>query len=298
MIEISIDSSSEIQKMEGKIWKILAQILFYRNDLIGIIKPFFENLKNENINDEKYIPLLKTFSKYQLELLYQNEIIPNEKFNFLISKNEKESQNESSSQLTDTLNDSHIEEIISGDKIKEFQEIIQEKNINTFNIIIKSFLDVEKMEIPLIQYCIMKKAIECFKYLLVNGYDDPNKTMKEQSSLSLGQKSQNRYKWDCMATAIYFGNKEIIKILETKGIEKLKNSKYIEAAILSYRNHIVEELLEEINKKKDKNHRIKNHLMISLISSTYNNNIKGAELIISKGADINAKTILYLKKRP
>ena len=27
----------------------------------------------------------------------------------------------------------------------------------------------------------MKNAIECFKYLLVNGFDDPNKTMDEQN---------------------------------------------------------------------------------------------------------------------
>ena len=70
-----------------KIWRALAQILFYRNDLIEIIKPFFENLKNEKINDEKYIPLLKTFSKYQLKALYENGIISEEKFNLLIPKN-------------------------------------------------------------------------------------------------------------------------------------------------------------------------------------------------------------------
>ena len=69
-----------------KIWRVLAQILFYRNDSIEIIKPFFENLKNGNINDKKYIPFLKTFSKYHLEVLYQNEIITEEKLNLLIPK--------------------------------------------------------------------------------------------------------------------------------------------------------------------------------------------------------------------
>ena len=64
-----------------QIWRILAQILFYRNDLIWGIKPFFENLKNENVNDEKYIPLLKTFSK-ELKVLYQYGIIIEGKFNF------------------------------------------------------------------------------------------------------------------------------------------------------------------------------------------------------------------------
>ena len=67
-----------------KIWRVLTQILFYRNDSIEVIKPFFENLKNETINDEKYIPLLKTFSKDQLEFLYQNRIISEAKFNFFI----------------------------------------------------------------------------------------------------------------------------------------------------------------------------------------------------------------------
>ena len=73
--------------MNVQIWRVLAQILFYRNDLIETIKPFFENLKNENINDEKYIPLLKTFSIYQLKALYENGIISEEKFNLLIPKN-------------------------------------------------------------------------------------------------------------------------------------------------------------------------------------------------------------------
>ena len=216
-----------------KIWRVLAQILFYRNDLIEIIKPFFENLKNENINDEKFIPLLKTFSKNQLKALYENGIISEEKLNLFLPKNQC----------------STIEEIISGDKVKELRKLLQEKNIKTFNTVIKYFLEVEKMEISLIQYCIMKKAIGCFKYLLVNGFDDPNKTMKEQNPYpedNLMEKNQHGYEWDCMATAIYFGNKEIIKILEEKGIEK-GNPSHLEAAIFSYRYIIAKEIIKEMN---------------------------------------------------
>ena len=73
--------------MIAKIWRVLAQILLYRNDSIEIIKPFFENLKNDNINDEKYIPLLKTFSKDHLKVLCENGIITEDKFNLLIPKN-------------------------------------------------------------------------------------------------------------------------------------------------------------------------------------------------------------------
>ena len=168
--------------MIAKIWRVLAQILFYRNDLIETIKPFFENLKNENINDEKYISLLKTFSKDQLKVLYENGIIAEEKLNLLIPNNQKKNQS-STNEINFTVNDNNtifkIEEIISGDKIKELEKLLQENDIKTFNTITKSFLEVETMEIPPIQYCIMKKAIECFKYLLVNGFDDPNKTMEE-----------------------------------------------------------------------------------------------------------------------
>ena len=85
--------------MIAKIWRVLAQILFYRNDLIETIKPFFENLKNENINDEKYIPLLRTFSKDQLKVLYENEIITEEKFNSLLLKNQKENQSSEKKQI-------------------------------------------------------------------------------------------------------------------------------------------------------------------------------------------------------
>ena len=74
--------------MKVEIWRVLAQILFYRNDLIEETKPFFENLKDENINDEKFIPLLKTFSKDQLEIFHQNGIITEEKL-FTHSKKSK-----------------------------------------------------------------------------------------------------------------------------------------------------------------------------------------------------------------
>ena len=78
--------------MKVTIWKVLAQILFFRNDLIETIKLFFENLKNETFNDEKYIPFLKTFPKDHLEVLYQNGIITEEKFNLLITKNQEENK--------------------------------------------------------------------------------------------------------------------------------------------------------------------------------------------------------------
>ena len=271
--------------MKVKIWRALAQILYYYNDSVEVLRPFFENLNNENINDEKFLPLLKTFSEYQLDALCQNGIIKKKTslFNHYLNRNVEKILAEDKIKK--------LQAIISGDKIKELQEFIQEKGINLFKTITTSFLEVEKMEIPLIQYCIMNKAIECFKYLLVNGFDDPNKVMEESNPYGIfnyGPLEQYReYEWNSMATAIYFGNKNIIKILEDKGIEKGKNASHIEAAILSYRNLIGEGILEEINDT------LKNYLNIGLISSAKSNNIKGAELLISiKGAELLIENVL------
>ena len=41
-----------------------------------------------------------------------------------------------------------IEEIVSGDKIKELDKLLQENDIKTFNTITQSVLEVEEMEIP------------------------------------------------------------------------------------------------------------------------------------------------------
>ena len=127
----------------------------YHNDSNELIKPFFENLKDENIHDEKYIPLLKTFSKFQLDVLYQNEIITEEEYNLFISniKSQREKQlpyvkwkytmNERNFLMNEI--DHKIEDIVSEDKIKELDQLLQEKDIKAINTITKSFLEVRKM---------------------------------------------------------------------------------------------------------------------------------------------------------
>ena len=93
-----------------------------------------------------------------------------------------------------------------------------------------------------------------------------------------------------MAIAIYYGEMEKIKIFEEKGIEN--NPTHIEAAILSYLNSIAKTI---ITKMKEKNEIILNqNLGKSLLTSSKNNNIKGIELLISEGVDINVLDIIYL----
>ena len=181
-----------------------------------------------------------------------------------------------------------IQEIIKGDRIKELQILIREKGINSISPITKSFNEVEKMKIPLIIECIIQKAIKCFKYLLINEIEDPTITMQEEKKRS---RQKNDYEWDCMSIAIYYGEMEIIKLLEEKGIEKEANSAYMKAAILSYRNAIAKEI---INHLKEKSEQMNNEILkAGLLASVKSNNIKGAELFYNNGANFNAKDIIY-----
>ena len=61
--------------MIAKIWRVLTQILFYRNDLNEAMKPFFENLKNENINDENIFHFLKHFQNINLKFYIKMELL-------------------------------------------------------------------------------------------------------------------------------------------------------------------------------------------------------------------------------
>ena len=279
--------------MKDQIWRVLVQILSNHIDSADFIKPFFENLHNENINDDKNFPLLKTFSNYQLEVLFQNKIITENKFNSLIGNTVDPNK---LSQSSDVNNDKNIENIISRDDIEQFQKLILEKDLKLLNVIEQSFREVKKMKIPLLQYCIMKKAIKCFKYLLANGYSDPNKVIEDHEITGFWDiatqqiKKVKRYEWDSMATAIYFGNKEIMKILEEKEIEKGKNPTHLEAAILSYRNIMAEQIIEAISVN---NRNISQSLNLAFLASCSNNNIKGMELLISKGANIYTLDLFY-----
>ena len=74
--------------MKEKIWRNLTEILYYHNESVDLIKPFFENLNKENINNKH---ILKNFSKEQLEVLYKYGIITEENLT-LISNNQEKKQ--------------------------------------------------------------------------------------------------------------------------------------------------------------------------------------------------------------
>ena len=236
--------------MEIKIWNHFTQILTYRPDLAYIIKPFFENLNNKNINDEKYLSFLKSFSKFQLQLLLKTGIISSNKLNSL----------EPNKQV--------LSQMIFNDSLEADEK--REK---------KSIQEIYDKRIEEDQY---------FK-IMINNNNDIRKAMDEQnpeifSELITQQNPENKtFEWDSMAIAIFLGNNKIVRILKEKGIEIENYPPHIEAAILSYRNAFASEIIGTIKVLN------KEFLNKSILSSAKNNNIKGGQLLIENGANINAK---------
>ena len=77
-----------------------------------------------------------------------------------------------------------------------------------------------------------------------------------------------------------------MKILEEHCIEKGTNTTHIYAAILSYRNSIAKEI---INQNQECNEKMNKNLKVGLLASTKSNNIKGIKFLIEKGANVNVK---------
>ena len=176
--------------------------------------------------------------------------------------------------------------------------MITENGIHSIGVIKTSFIEKKNMKIPIIIYTIIQKAINCFKYLLLNESEELRTKVMDDLDPDVIHISWyqsiyiKKYQWDCMAVAIYYGNVEIIKILEESGIEKGENPAHIEAAILSYRNQIAKAI---INQMKEKNEQYDHEFLIrGLLASTINNNIKGAEIIFNSGIDVNIESHVSL----
>ena len=158
-----------------------------------------------------------------------------------------------------------------------------------------SFFEVSNMDIPILHYCIIKKAMKCFKFLLLNGADPSSKLKEHQQSFGFGFKSnptkQNKYEWDCMTIAICFGEWEIMKILEERGINKLNNPNVWEAAALTHRNNLLKLFIS--NKDQIGNYLLEECLKKGIEGAVKGNNLRGSIILLLKGADINTKDIIY-----
>ena len=198
------------KEMRVRIEQNLLKALFFRPNLITSIKVFLPNI----------------ISIENIPRFFQNKVF----FNYLaknsikIENNEEKEETEKDDEVVKegTKQEMHFKQIIEKDDL----ELLQQEFENDKNIILHdSFFEVEKMNIPILHYCIMKKAMKCFKFLILNGAD-PSQTLKNW---------EDKYEWDCISIAVCFGEWEMMKILEERGIDKLNNSNVWQADALTHR---------------------------------------------------------------
>ena len=91
-----------------------------------------------------------------------------------------------------------------------------------------------------------------------------------------------------MTIAICFGEWEMMKILEERGINKLNNPNVWEAAALTHRNN----LLKLFISNKDQINNFQECLQKGFEGAIKGNNIKGTILLISNGSNLNVKNII------
>ena len=250
------------KKMRVRIEQNLLKALFFRPNLITSIKVFLPNI----------------ISIENIPRFFQNNVF----FNYLAKnsiKIENNEEKEDDDEEEETEEEMHFKQIIEKDDL----ELLQQEFENDKNIILRdSFFEEDEMKIPILHYCVMKKAIKCFKFLLLNGVD-PSQTLSKKKFFE-----HNEYEWDCISIAVCFGEWEMMKILEERGINKLNNPNVWQAAALTHRNKLLKLLISN----KDQIDNFEECLKKGLLGAIKGNNFKGIIILISKGADINAKDII------
>ena len=111
-----------------------------------------------------------------------------------------------------------IEEIIENDDLERFRDLAA-NDFNFNNRIQKENALFEYFSIPILSYCIEKKALKCFKYAFINGADPLQKSQAPDVSFS-GKwgvylcSDKNDDIWDAYGFAGAIGNIQFIKILQ------------------------------------------------------------------------------------
>ena len=262
------------REMKVRIEQNFLKSVFFRPDLITTIKVFLPNIIP--IKNIPYLCQKKAFFNY----LAKNSI----KIESNEEKEQTEQDGEAEEEEDKTELEMHLKRIVEEDHL----ELFQKETENNMNIILKdSFFEIENMKIPILHYCIIKKAIKCFKFLILNGAD-PFQTLSYEDVFG---EEGDKYKWDCMTIAICFGEWEIMKILEERGINKLNNPNVWKAAALTHRNNLLKLFIS--NKDHIEDFLFNICLQKGLEGSIKGNNIKEVIIFISKGTNINAKDIIY-----
>ena len=272
---------------------------------LSIIK---NNIKEEKLIIEKYL--------YE-ELQKQNQL----------EQNEIRTKINQDCEITIIIREkTKIEEIIENDDIESMKILSNSNNFDFNQKIEKNNELYHYSRIPILLYCIEKTAFKCFKFALINGADPSRKSEKlkiqkrqqfyytiNRSTFQYGK--EYREVWDAYGFAGAKGNIQIIRILEKSGFKPNKcliegcsqfHQKGILELIMKEQSHLLNSTIKEIIFYE--NFEIFDLLILEGIINMVQNK-KGLtplhyaakkkskemlELLISKGANINAKTIIYL----
>ena len=115
-----------------------------------------------------------------------------------------------------------IEEIINNDDLEKLRLLDSKSNFNFNSHIKKENLLYLYSSIPLLSYCIEKKAIKCFKYLLINGADPLQKThvpiVHYNAQYANCEVNEDEFDeiWDAFGFAVAIGDIQYIKILQNQ----------------------------------------------------------------------------------
>ena len=199
--------------------------------------------------------------------------------------------------------DKELIKIINEDKDKELKEYFSDKDLN-FSYEIKKKGGIFKYTtIPIILYCIQKKALKCYKYLLMEGAD-PNKRCLIKS-----EDGYIEYGWNGAQFAVAVEANSIKSLIT----ENINQEELIFPLIRFQRNEeIFRQYVEKIEITKEliqeaaefNNIRIltfffqSTHsidLIHSILSACENGHIEIVKELINRGANINAKG--YSKRR-
>ena len=251
--------------MKHQIKLFLLNILYYRFDLIEIIKPFLSQL------DSSLISYFQKDSNF-ISFLTKNEII---KDTAIL----KQMPHGTFSTITNDL-----QTIIKQDDISS----LQQKNFDGYKgfdqtLFINNFYGNNEKIIPILHYCIITKSIQCFKFLLLNGANPLIPICSIKSSTSVDN-SYISYEWDCISISVGLGEWEFMKLLEEGGIQKQYNSKVWEAASLTYRNKLIKYLLSNANPNEQE---FKNCFLKGIFAAVTSNNFQSFELLLKFGDNIN-----------
>ena len=145
--------------MRVRIEQNLLKALFFRPNLITSIKVFLPNI----------------ISIENVPRFFQNKVF----FNYLaknsikIENNEEKEETEKDDEVEEeeTKQEMHFKQIIEKDEL----ELLQQEFEKDKKILLKdSFFEEDEMTIPIIHYSVMKKAMKCFKFLILSLFEINN----------------------------------------------------------------------------------------------------------------------------